>query len=192
MKKRLLLDVDEVIVFSGFLPFINEFLGTNYTIDDFSQYYLDQAVIPSDRFQEYTEYMKDKNLYLNPEFLPGAIEAIEKLNQVYDIYICSSSVNGDDYENSGRIFKDKYDFLRKYLPFINPRKYIFTSSKSLIKADIQIDDLASNMNSDVETKVLFPSYHNKNVSDEELKKMGIVRAGTDWRKGWEEVLKILL
>ena len=82
--------------------------------------------------------------------------------------------------------------MRKYLPFINPRKYIFTSSKSLIKADIQIDDLASNMNSDVETKVLFPSYHNKNVSDEELKKMGIVRAGTDWRKGWEEVLKILL
>ena len=35
-KKVLLLDVDEVIVFSGFLPLINEFLHTNYKIDDFT------------------------------------------------------------------------------------------------------------------------------------------------------------
>lgn len=190
--KKLLLDVDEVIVFSGYLPYINTFLKTNYTIDDFDEYYLNEAKIPKEKQHEFQEFIKDKNLYEKPDILPKAIETIKKLNKVYDIYICSSCINTGDIEASGRIFKHKYDFLRKYLPFINPQKYIFTSSKELIKADIQIDDLVRNMGNDIPLKILFPSYHNKNISDEELKKMGIIRAGYNWRKGWDEIAKILL
>ena len=35
MKKKILLDIDEVFCFSGYLELVNEFLNTNYTIDDF-------------------------------------------------------------------------------------------------------------------------------------------------------------
>ena len=63
MKKTLLLDVDEVIVFSGFLEAINEFLGTDYVIDDFSEYYIDSVVIPSDRMDEFNEFLRNRNLY---------------------------------------------------------------------------------------------------------------------------------
>ena len=93
LKKTLLLDVDEVIVFSGFLEAINEFLGTDYVIDDFSEYYIDSVVIPSDRMDEFNEFLRNRNLYDYAPLLPGAIETINKLNEIYDIYILSSCVN---------------------------------------------------------------------------------------------------
>ena len=90
LKQTLLLDVDEVIVFSGFLEAINDFLGTNYVIDEFSEYYIDSVVIPSDRMDEFNEFLRNRNLYDYAPLLPNAIEVIKKLNEVYDIYILSS------------------------------------------------------------------------------------------------------
>ncbi len=43
-KKILLLDIDEVFCFAGFLNAVNDFLGTHYVIDDFSDYYIDNVV----------------------------------------------------------------------------------------------------------------------------------------------------
>ena len=78
-KKDLLLDVDEVICFSGYLEAVNDFLNTNYNIDDFDCYYIDEKVIPKERFKEFNEYVSKRNLYDYTSFLPGAIETIKKL-----------------------------------------------------------------------------------------------------------------
>lgn len=191
-KKVLLLDVDEVICFSNFLPLINAFLGTSYFIDDFEDYYIDAVAIPKERFAEFNQFIHDKNLYENAFLLPNAIEVIQKLNEVYDVYICSSCINPFDIENSGRLFVDKFSFLIHFFPFLSADRFIFTGAKHLLKADIQIDDLLSNLHSDVKTKILFPSYHNKNVTDEELALQGVIRAGNDWREGWKNIENILL
>lgn len=191
-KKDLLLDVDEVICFSGYLEAVNDFLNTNYNIDDFDCYYIDEKVIPKERFKEFNEYISKRNLYDYTSFLPGAIETIKKLNEKYEIYICSACLNTFDLDNSGIQFKNKYDFLRKNLPFINPQKFILTSSKNMVKADIQIDDYLPNFDNDTKLKILFPSYHNKNIDDEILKEKNIIRAGYDWKTGWKEISKILL
>lgn len=191
-KKVLLLDIDEVLCFCGFLEAVNEFLGTNYEIDDFTDYYIDEAVIPKERFEEFNRFMRNRNQYENVFILPGAIEAIKLLSEVYDIYPCTSCINPFDVEGSGKLFMDKYDLLRKYLPFIDPSRFIFTSSKHMFKADVQIDDRLSNLDDNIETRILFPSYHNKDITDEELEKKGVIRAGYDWHEGWKNVLKILL
>ncbi len=191
-KKMLLLDVDEVVVFGGFLEAVNAFLGTSYVIDDFTTYYIDEAAIPKERMDEFNEFLKGRNLYENASLLPGAYESLKKLSQVYNIYPCSGCVNPFDLEGSGRIFKDKYEFLLKELPFIPPENYIFTNSKHIFKADVQIDDRLSNMDRDIETKILFPSYHNKEIRESELEEKGVVRAGADWRTGWDAVLMLLL
>lgn len=192
MKKVLLLDVDEVITFSGILDAVNEYMNTDYKIDDFTNYYIDEVAIPKDKFLDYNNFLMNRDFYKTPHILPNAIEVIKELNEVYDVYICSSCINPLDVDNSGFIFKDKFNFLVNLLPFINPKHFIFTSSKHLIKADIQIDDLVDNLKNDTELRILFPSYHNKEYTNEELEKLGIVRAGSDWRTGWEEVRKILL
>lgn len=191
-KKVLLLDVDEVICFSGFLSAVNEFLGTDYVIDDFTNYYIDEAAIPKERFDEFNEFLHGRNMYKNAVIIPGSIEIIKKLCEEYDVYICSSCINPLDLEGSGRLFADKYDFLRRELPFIHPDHFIFTSAKRIIKADVQIDDRLSNFDEDIETKILFPSYHNKEITQEELDAKGVVRAGTRWQDGWKEVERILL
>lgn len=112
---------------------------------------------------------------------------------MYDIYICSSCVNPLDVKGSGRVFTDKYNFLLENLPFIKPSNFIFTSAKHLFKADIKIDDRLSNFEGDdIEIKILFPSYHNNDLIVDELTAVGVVRAGYSWRKGWQEVEKMLL
>ena len=139
-KRKILLDCDEVICFSGFLEAVNDFLGTTYEIDDFTDYYIDEAAIPPTRMGDFIKFINERNMYEHAHILPGAIETIKRLSEVYEIYICSSCVNPLDFLGSGRMFADKYDFLLTKLPFINPENFIFTSAKHLFKADIKIDD----------------------------------------------------
>ena len=79
------------------------------------------------------------------------------------------------------------EYLIKKLPFLDPKKFIFTSSKQLVKGDVIIDDYFGNLKGDIPQKFLFDSYHNKEKTDEELKERGVVRV-----KGWKEVCEILL
>lgn len=191
-KKNVLLDVDDVICFAGFLDYANEFMNTNYEIDDIKTYYIDDTIILQNKIKEYNKFLNSKNIYENAHILPNAIESIKKLSEYYNIIICSACINPYDVENSGKYFKDKYDFLIKTLPFLKPESFIFTNTKNIIKADIQIDDRVSNLVNDIPIKILFPSYHNKEVADEYLASKNIIRAGKDWRTGWQNVLDILI
>lgn len=191
-KENILLDVDEVICFAGFLDYANEFMNTNYEIDDIKTYFIDDTIIPQNKIKEYNKFLNSKNIYENAHILPNAIESIKKLNEYYNIIICSACINPYDVENSGKYFKDKYDFLIKTLPFLKPENFIFTNTKNIIKADIQIDDRISNLVNDIPIKILFPSYHNKEIADEYLSSKNIIRAGKDWRTGWQNVLNILI
>lgn len=186
-KKKILLDVDEVICNTGFLYLINQFLGTNHKIEDFTDYYIDDIIGDDEKKQEFYKYYLEFNSYDYAELLPFACEVIEKLNKVYDIYICSACVNPFFIQDSGKSFMDKYNWLLKTLPFLNPNNFIFTNSKNMVKADVQIEDRLSNMEGDIPLKLLFSSYHNKEISDEELETQNVRRV-----TGWKEIEKILL
>lgn len=190
-KPDLLVDVDEVICFT-FLTAINDFLGTNYKINDFTDYYIDEVAIPKERFPEWNEYLNSINLYEQAILLPGAVETLKKLNVLYNTYILSSCVNPLNISGSGRLFSDKYNFLISNLPFLDPQKFIFTSDKHLIKGDIQIDDSLSKLSEDIKTRILFPSYHNRNIFYFDLMDKGIIKAGDDWETGWEKVESLLI
>lgn len=58
-------------------------------------------------------------MYENATILSKAVEVIEKLNEIYDIHICSSCINSFDEKNSGSVFKDKYNLLYSLLPYRN-------------------------------------------------------------------------
>lgn len=73
-KKDLLLDIDHVFCFPGFLEAINDFLGSHYEIDDFTDYYIDEAVIPKERFDEFNNFLSKRNIYENATVLPSAVE----------------------------------------------------------------------------------------------------------------------
>lgn len=186
-RKSILLDLDDVICIPDFLYLLNKFMGTNYTFEDIDSYYLDDVVGDRETKLKLNEFYYQHNLYEHAEFLPKAYEIIKKLNEQYDIYVCTAGVPLYLREKAGRCFMDKYNYLITKLPFLDPEKFIFTNSKGLIKVDIQIDDKLSNLENDIPTKILFTSYHNTRISDEELKEKGVIRAND-----WLDIADILL
>ena len=137
--KRLLIDMDDVICENGFIRMINEFLGTNYKSEDANSYYVND-LIPKDKFEEWVKFFEEKNVYDYVNIVKDAPEVIEKLNEFYDIYIITAYIFRDKPEISGNQLKNKFDYLTKNLPFIDPKKFIFLSDKELVDADIRIDD----------------------------------------------------
>lgn len=184
--KTLFVDVDEVICQSEFLNEINKFLGTNYKINDFSDYFIDDILGSDENKVKFYEKIKNKNLYENPIIYDNAVEVLEKLNKKYDIYICSACVMFGNIINSGIYFKHKYNFLIKHFPFLNPEHFVFTNGKNIFNADIQIDDNIKNMQGNIKTKLMFNAYHNQNITDEELEKHNIKRVYS-----WNEIYEIL-
>lgn len=185
IKKTLLVDVDYVICSPGFLPIVNEFFNTDYDEEDFEEYIIDD--IFGDRAQDFYEFYLTKDGYKDAVFKDGAKETLEKLNEYYNIHICSACVMFGVEKKSAKLFADKFEFLVKELPFLNPENIIFTNSKNIFKADAQIDDRLPNLQGDVKVKLLFDAYHNRKITDEELKAKGVIRV-----KSWKEIEEILL
>ena len=191
MKKVLLLDVDGVICFSGYVDAINDYLNTNYDEDYFKGYYIEDEVLKEDEKEAFYDFVSKRNLYENPKMLPDAVETIKKLSEKYEIYMCSAYVNAANVNFCGEQISDKYYFLLRTFPFINPKHFIFASHKLMINADVRIDDKITNLG-DAQINILFPSNHNLDLDDKDLEEKNIVRAGKDWKVAWKEIEKILL
>lgn len=186
MKKKMLVDLDYVICYPGFLKIVNDFLGTNYVEDDFEEYIIDGVIGPQEKINEFYEYYLLQDGYKDAVLIEGAKEALERLSEHYDIHLCSACVMFGVERRSAKLFKDKFEYLMKELPFLDPEKIIFTNSKNIFKADVQIDDRLPNMLGDVKIKLLFDAYHNRKISDEELKEHNMIRV-----KNWKEIEEIL-
>lgn len=185
--KRILIDMDDVICQGGFIYHINNFLGTNYMQSDMKDYYM-QDIIPKEKFEEWNIYISEQNIYKEGNaFLANAREAIEKLCRCYDVYIVTAYIFKDCKEKSGKHLFNKFEWLCKEFPFIDPYNFIFSCHKELIEGDIRIDDKLSNLEGRGETKLLFTAYHNKNITDNELLKKGVLRVN-----GWGDIEKLLL
>ena len=184
--EKLIVDMDDVITEKGFIRMINEFIGTNYTQEDAESYYIND-LIPKDRMDEWVEFYSNNNVYDYANIVEGAKETLEKLNEKYDLFIATAYVFRDAPQVSGKTLNDKYNFLIKNFPFIDPHKFIFISNKELLEADIRIDDSPKKLIGKARLKLLFTAYHNKNMTEEELKESNFVRVN-----GWKEVEEILL
>ena len=184
--EKLIVDMDDVLCEKGFIRMINEFLGTNYEQEDAKSYYIND-LIPKDRIKEWAKWYSNRNTYDYVNIVENAQEVMEKLNKKYDLYIATAYVFRDAPEVSGKTLNDKYNFLMKNFPFIDPHKFIFISNKELLEADIRIDDSPKKLKGEAKLKLLFTAYHNKTMTEEDLKKNNFIRVNN-----WKEVEKILL
>lgn len=184
--KKIMVDMDDVLTVNGFIRLINEFLQSNYKNEDANSYYIND-LIPKDKMEEWIKFYSEKNVYDYVDVSKDAQEVMRKLNEKYDLYIATAFVFRDAPELSGKTLNDKYNFLCEKFSFINPRKFIFISNKDILEADIRIDDSIKKLNGKAELKLLYTAYHNKNINNEELKKLGLTRVNN-----WREIEKILL
>lgn len=183
--KKIMVDMDEVICDGGFLSLVNQFLETNYQIEEIKTYYM-QDLIPKEKYPEWTKFFNTKNVYDYCKMLPYSYEVLKKLSKKYEIYIVTAYIFRNNEEYSAKNLSNKFEYLYKNLPFISPNNYIFATNKEIIHCDIKIDDKLSNLKGNAETKLLFTAYHNKELTEEELKQNGVIRVN-----GWKEIEKLL-
>lgn len=179
--KSIMIDLDETICSPAYLEEVNKFLKTNYKYEDIDTYFVED-IIPEKQREEFLDYFyKNVNVYTHAKVFPRAIEVIKNLSNYYDIYIVSAFVDKRRVEESSIMAMHKYQWIRKNLPFIDPKKIILTGSKHMIMCDIKIDDKVSNLKGYGEKKFLLDHMHNRKFSFEELESLGIKRVH-DWNQ----------
>ena len=177
-KQRMVFDLDDVIVVPNILKIANEVAGTNKTFEDIKTYYMEDTFDFTDEQRElfYDKLVSD-NIYENAKINEELCSVIKEFSESYDIFIASDSVIYRREKQSAKLFFDKYNFIVRNLPYINSRNIVLCGDKSIVSAKWFIDDKLSNLeqNENIQNKLLFPAYHNKSLSDEELIRKNIVR-----------------
>jgi 5'(3')-deoxyribonucleotidase len=82
---------------------------------------------------------KEDGFFAKLEPIEGAIEAIKKLSESYEVYFASTAPWSSPYA-----FKDKRIWVEENMPAEFKKKLILTHNKGLLKGDYIIDDRVAN------------------------------------------------
>ena len=124
-KKRLFFDMDNVLVdFQSGLDKIDEEIKKQYRA---------KGPDDKDRLDEIP------GLFGKMDPVPGAIEAVHKLVEVYDVFILSTA----PWKNPSA-WSDKVTWVTKYLDDVFHKRMIITHRKDLVEGDYLIDDRGKN------------------------------------------------
>lgn len=178
--KKAIIDLDDVLAIDGFLNMVNYFNNSNYTYDEIDDYYVEQ-ILPKEKIEDFWKFFNENNVYDFCNVAAYSKEVLIKLMLYYDLYICSSYYSKIDNRFLYDLIPKKCEFLSKNYPFIPPKNYIFATDKTLLKADLKIDDVINNLTGDG-IKLLYSAYHNENITKEELKSKDIIRVN-----GWGSI-----
>jgi 5'-nucleotidase len=88
--------------------------------------------------------------------MEGAVAAVKKLAEDYDIYIVSAAM-----EFPLSLFEKK-EWLAEHFPFISWENIIFCGDKSVISTDFLIDDYCKNLDHCIGMPIMFTAGHNTN------------------------------
>lgn len=179
-----MVDMDDVLTYGNFSKILEDYLGYKPDYDNIKNYYIQDIL--EDKKADFFSKFKDIDMYENATLLPDCYEILKELSEHYKIYICTDYIWREIIEYAGNNLKNKYNFLYNELDFIEPKNFIFVGDKSIVNCDIKIDDKVSNIEG-AKTKLLFTAWHNKDLTDEELKEQNIIRVNN-----WKEIASILL
>lgn len=182
--KSIMVDMDDVITNGNFTNILNNYLGYVPDYKNIKNFYIQDIL--GDKKPDFFNIFKDLDMYENSSLLPDCYDTLKELSKHYNIYICTDYIWREIVEYAGNNLKNKYNFLYEKIDFINPRNFIFTADKSVVNCDIKIDDRLDNI-SGAKMQLLFTAWHNKDISDEDLKKQNVIRVNN-----WQEIGKLLL
>jgi len=172
MKKRILVDMDGVLadVYHRFFDRHEEETGVRKKMDEII------GLKEGEAFPLLQKWVTIPGFFRTIPVMPGSQRVMKLLNQKYEVIVVSMAT---EFPES---LTDKQLWLHDNFPFISWRQSVFCGNKSLINADIMIDDHFKNLdNFDGET-IMFIQPHNINSSSHNHKTVC----------SWEEIEKLLL
>ncbi|MFH0841137.1 MAG: 5'(3')-deoxyribonucleotidase [Bacteroidota bacterium] len=172
MKKRILVDMDGVLadVYARLFEMHEKETGIKLTAEMIAGK-LEEEAFPSQR-----KWVSEPGFFRTLPVMDGSREAMEKLNKEYDIVVVSLAT---EFPNS---LTDKIMWLNDYFPFISWKQIVFCGDKSLIKADILIDDHPKNLDGFPGKTYIFTQPLNIPVKNSRHRRVN----------SWNEIEKLLL
>jgi 5'(3')-deoxyribonucleotidase len=123
------------------LEMYNKQSGKNFTIDDINQYNFYDCLSKEDA-DGIVALFKDKSLWDSLKPLPGSQEGVRKLlEKGHKIYLATATAPYN--------FEWKISWLEHFFPFINTNNVIRIIDKSLLNADILIDDCLDHLTKNI-------------------------------------------
>ena len=116
--------------------------------------------VPEDVNDKWFEYINEKGFFRDLPVIDGAVEAVRKLQEKYEVYVVSAAM---EFKNS---LEDKFDWLNEHFPFISWKNIIFCGEK-IVSVDVMIDDRIKNFTDFKGRPLLFTSPHNVLITDYE-------------------------
>jgi len=104
----------------------------------------------------YRKFSATPGYFRTTPVMPGAIEAVKKLAEDFDIYIVSAAMQ---YPLS---LSQKLEWLGEHFPFISWRNIIFCGDKSVIGTHYMIDDHIKNLDHFKGKTIMYNAFHNVN------------------------------
>lgn len=172
---RIAIDMDEVMAdsLSRHLQLYNDEFGTSLCKDDLQGRPLHLSV-PGEHRRRVDEIALTDGFFWDLEIMPGCQGVIRDLLKHYDVFIVTAAM---EFPNS---FLPKHAWLREHFPFLDIRNVVYCGDKSIVDADIMIDDRIRNLEKFPGMRILFSAPHN-------LKETRFIRVNN-----WEEVRALLL
>ncbi|WP_198001423.1 5' nucleotidase, NT5C type [Nibribacter ruber] len=161
MKQKIAIDMDEVMAdpIAKFIDLYNRDCALALTLEALHGKEVHEAV-PPEHSSKVWEYINAEGFFRDLQVIPGSQEVIKALTHSYEVFIVSA---GMEFRNS---LIDKFDWLQDHFPFIGWQNYVLCGDKSIIGADIMIDDRAKNLRTfSGERKLLFTSTHNVHLTE---------------------------
>jgi 5'(3')-deoxyribonucleotidase len=170
--QRLAIDMDGVLadVYEQLFRYDEKDFGKRRPLDEIN------GVEERNAFPHMMKYLFTQGFFRTAPVLKDSVEILKELNSQYEIYIVSAAM---EFPPS---LPEKLEWLQEHFPFLSWQQLVFCGNKTIIDADIMIDDHFKNLDHFKETTILFSQPHNL-----------LKPAGRHTRvESWNEIASILL
>jgi 5'(3')-deoxyribonucleotidase len=110
--------------------------------------------LESEVFPNVREYIFSKGFFRAAPVMEGSREIIYELTKKYEVFIVSAAT---EFPQS---IAEKQEWLNEHFSFISWQQMVFCGSKTIIEADIMIDDHFKNLDHFKKSTILFSQPHN--------------------------------
>jgi len=172
MRKRILVDMDGVLAdtYAKLHRLFREETGSEMAVE------ATLGKLEEEAFPKQRRWVASPGFFRDVPIMEGSREVLEKMNKVYEIIIISLAT---EFPNS---LTDKQLWIMENFPFISWKQIVFCGNKSLISADIMIDDHPKNLDGFGGVTYIFTQPNNVYYSNPKHIRIG----------SWKEIQSALL
>lgn len=149
--KRIAVDMDNVLadITEQFIRYHEKEFGERKTIKEIT------GISELEAFPNARKYLYQQGFFATPPVIENSQQVLAELNKKYEVFIVSAAM---EFPQS---LPEKQQWLNEHFPFIQWQQMVFCGSKTIVQADIMIDDHFKNLDHFAGQTLLFSQPHNE-------------------------------